>query len=133
MEQLKQLVSAVTDLGVKAPALEQAKEAVFGGALTEDALVDAIKGAASKPGSTWARILPAIVGPRTDDNYISAINLTLKTRRELKEARKITRFWKTLALADPSHDGVLTPSPSELSDVVEELSTERRMAIKELM
>ncbi|KAF8647032.1 hypothetical protein AX16_006869 [Volvariella volvacea WC 439] len=131
--QLDKFIAAMIDIGLNAPVLEKAKKAVLAGELADDALVDAIKEAAAKPGTAWARIMPAIVGPRTPDNYVSAINLALKTRQELRCAQKITKFWKKKALLDLAHGGTVTPSPSQLSDVVIRLTDERQCAVDELL
>lgn len=133
--QLQQFVSAMNELklSVQPPVLEVAKDAVFRGDSADEALIEAIKSAASNPESCWFRLMPAITGPRTPENYLSAINMTLKARKELKEAHRVVRFWKKRALLDPSNADVLTPSPSNLSDYVEELSEERKRAVDELI
>ncbi|KAL0576446.1 hypothetical protein V5O48_005521 [Marasmius crinis-equi] len=95
---------------------------------SEEEVVDAIQKAAEREGDIWCTILSDIVGPLAPDNYISAINIALDTKKELRSVRKIARFWKRTAnLSD-----VVTPSASNMSDVQEPLSAERRRAVENL-
>ncbi|TFK70570.1 hypothetical protein BDN72DRAFT_766313, partial [Pluteus cervinus] len=121
------------DLGLHIPVLDKAYKAVLDGEMADDALVDAIKEAAARPGTAWARILPAVVGPRAPENYVSAINLTLKCRRELKHTKKVLNFWKKKAMSYPTNHSLVTPSASALSEVVEEFGPERRNAMRNLL
>ncbi|KAF8893487.1 hypothetical protein BD779DRAFT_1435987, partial [Infundibulicybe gibba] len=106
---------------------------VWAGKNADEALVDAIKRAATKPGSIWSKIIPTIVGHRSPEDYISAINLTLKTRKELKYTKQVAKFWKGVAKAIPDHQDTVTPSASNLSSVSEVLSQERQTAVDELL
>lgn len=133
LAQLEKFLSAMIDLGLHIPVLDKAYKAVLNGAMADEALVDAIKEAAARPGTAWSRIVPAIVGPRTPENYISAINLTLKYRRELKQSKKVLMFWKKRAMLHPTNQGLVTPSASALSEVLDELSSERRVAAENFL
>ena len=57
---------------------------------------------------------PAISGERTAEHYLSALDVALAARLGLKNARKVAKFWKKIALhIDPT---AITPSPSDISD-----------------
>jgi len=114
---MEQFISSIVEVGLHDPVLSEAWQNVKAGQPSDDALVDSIKKAASKTNTSWARIIPAITGPRTPEHYLSAINLTLKTRHELKKTSRIAKFWKTVAKKDPAHCNTVTPSSSALSDL----------------
>jgi hypothetical protein len=106
--------------GLHELVLDKALAALKGGLSADEALVDAIKEAASKPGSAWATIMPAIVGPRPPEKYVA---LTAKLRKDLKDSRKIASLWKKRA-KNGLHADLITPSISKLSDIHEPLSLE---------
>jgi hypothetical protein len=135
-EQLMQctkFLGLAIDIGLHEPVLARVQVALRVGENADEALVDSIKEAAARPGSPWARIIPAVTGPRTSDNYISAINATLNVRKELKECKKVAKFWKETAKEGPEHAGTVTPSISKISSVHEVLSEERQYAVDELL
>lgn len=109
-------VSAMAKLGVDNP-LYCASLSVMSKVEAEDALVDSIMEAAKDKRSPWSRIIPAVIGPRSPEQYVSAINLTLQTRQDLRDREKVCQFWKTTAKQDPQNSSLLTPSSSELSDL----------------
>ncbi|KAF8197881.1 hypothetical protein BJ912DRAFT_820742, partial [Pholiota molesta] len=78
----------------------------------EDALVTAIIECAKDKASPWARIIPAVIGPRSPQNYVSALNLTLRTRKDLRERERVCEFWKAKAKLDPENHDVVTPPSS---------------------
>ncbi|KAF4569787.1 hypothetical protein EYR40_008767 [Pleurotus pulmonarius] len=127
--QLERFTARLVDGGSKTSVLYRARDLILDGEDTEIALVLAIKEVASDPGSPWRLILDAVNGPRTQDEYLSAINLTLTTRKALRESKKITKFWKGVAMEDSAHADVITPSPSNISSIHETLSTERQAAV----
>lgn len=70
---------------------------------------------------------------RTADEYSSALRMTLTSRKQLREQKKITKFWKTEALAK-AHEALITPSVSTISSIQEQpLSTGRQDALKTLI
>ena len=75
----------------------------------------------------------ALMGPRTTADYISALQMTLKSRRRLRESRKSAKFWKTIAKKDVKNADLVTPSSSNISSIHESLSAERRKAVEALI
>ncbi|KDQ26753.1 hypothetical protein PLEOSDRAFT_174056 [Pleurotus ostreatus PC15] len=127
--QLERFTARLVDGGSKTSVLYRARGMILDGEDTEVALVLAIKEVASDPASPWRLILDAVNGPRTQDEYLSAINMTLSTRKALRESKKISKFWKGVAMEDGTHENVITPSPSNISSIHETLSTERQAAV----
>ncbi|KAL0067175.1 hypothetical protein AAF712_005745 [Marasmius tenuissimus] len=95
---------------------------------SEEEIIGAIRKAAEREGNIWCTILSEVTGPLAPDNYISAINIALDTRKELRSVRKVARFWKRTANVPDT----VTPSASNLSDMQEPLSSERRRAVESL-
>ncbi|CAK5279409.1 unnamed protein product [Mycena citricolor] len=112
--------------------LGDAHAAVRAGIDPDQALVDAIKQAAADPGSAWSSIVPRVAGSRTPDEYKSSLSLTLKTRRDLRDARKIAKFWKQVA-AEAGKSDIVTPSPSNVSSIHDALPPQRQRAVEELI
>jgi hypothetical protein len=72
-------------------------------------------------------------GRESDDiQYTTALQIILKTRQELRSYRKIAMFWKRKAKLSPEHADLVTPSPSEISEVQNALSKERKEAVAAL-
>jgi hypothetical protein len=117
LERSERFLTSIVETGLHNPVLSEAWRAVKAGQPADDALVESIKKAASRPGTSWSTIIPAVTGPRSPEHYLSAINLTLKTRLDLKKAIQVGRFWKKTAKKDPAHTETVTPSASDLSDV----------------
>ena len=116
LEQAEKFIMAMVDIKLHEPVLGRAAEAVKEGADAEEALIDAVRVAATKKGSAWSRIIPAIVGPRSPEHYLSAINFALMLQKDLHEREKVASFWKTIAKSDPVNAHTVTPSPSLLSE-----------------
>ena len=116
LEQAEKFIMAMVDIKLHEPVLGRAAEAVREGADAEEALIDAVRVAATKKGSAWSRIIPAIVGPRSPEHYLSAINFALMLQKDLHEREKVASFWKTIAKLDPVNAHTITPSPSLLSE-----------------
>ena len=117
LEQAEKFIMAMVDIKLHEPVLGRAAEAVKEGADAEEALIDAVRVAATKKGSAWSRIIPAIVGPRSPEHYLSAINFALMLQKDLHEREKVASFWKTTAKLDPVNANTITPSSSLLSEV----------------
>jgi hypothetical protein len=129
----ERFLGLIISIGLHELVLDKAHAALRKGLSADDALVEAIKEAAAQPGSAWASIMPAIVGPRPPEQYVAAINLTLQLRKELMTTRKVAKFWKSAAKEDAKHADLITPSASCLSDVREPLPEERQRAVDDLM
>jgi hypothetical protein len=87
----------------------------------DDALVNSIKKAATKPGTSWSTIMPAITGPGTPEHYLSGTDSTLKTRHEFKKATQASLFWKKTAKDNPAYKNTIMPSSSNLSDLFSQI------------
>ncbi|KAG7098427.1 hypothetical protein E1B28_000379 [Marasmius oreades] len=85
------------------------------------------------PNSPWSKLVPAIVGPRSADQYTSALGIVLKARKDLRNSQKASHFWKQQAKLDDVNADVITPSSSILSDIQEPLSEERQRAASDLL
>ena len=132
--QYSKFIGLLVDIGLQEAVLSKAGNALCAGHDADEALVDAIKEAAAIPGSPWSKIMPAITGPRTSDEYLSAIQMTLDLRRQLRESKKLVKFWKRTAQQHAGEDfHTITPSPSNISSIHEELGEERQNAANELL
>ena len=72
------------------------------------------------------------VAPRSLDEYSSALRMTLMTRRELRDQKKATKFWKRQAISE-GKQFIMTPSVSTLSSLHEVLPVERQAALDALV
>ncbi|OBZ66381.1 hypothetical protein A0H81_13614 [Grifola frondosa] len=115
------------------PVLDHTWQLVSNGAEPEEALVIAIKEAVSRPGSSWRVLLEPVTGQRSPEEYIAQVNSTLQARRETHDWRKRAKFWKGAALESGRHSMTVTPSPSNISSIIEELSSERQQAVDDLL
>ncbi|KZT01320.1 uncharacterized protein LAESUDRAFT_617051, partial [Laetiporus sulphureus 93-53] len=120
-------------VGAHKPVLAQAYSALDQGAEPEAALVTAIKEAVSNPDSVWAALLEPVIGPRTPADYEAQIRCILTARKDARNWRKRAKFWKGKAKKDTSSADLVTPSPSDISSIVEELPDARKRALKELI
>ncbi|KAK7473165.1 hypothetical protein VKT23_001264 [Stygiomarasmius scandens] len=99
----------------------------------EEAAVDAIQEAADDPRGIWSKITDGVVGPRAPKEYISAIATIIRNRWESRAVRKARHFWKKAAKENPNNANIVTPSASNLSELIEALSPERQRAVEELL
>ncbi|KAJ7490050.1 hypothetical protein B0H11DRAFT_2278301 [Mycena galericulata] len=132
LAQYERFLGLMINVGLHQRVLGDAHAALRAGIDPDAALVDAIKEAAAIPGSPWSTIVPSVTGPRTPDEYRSSLNMTLKARKELRETKKIAKFWKRVAQED-GQTGIITPSVSSISSIHEPLSAERQKAVDELI
>jgi len=72
------------------------------------------------------------VKPHTSDEYSSALRMTLMTRRQLRDQKKVTKFWKRQAISE-GKQFIMTPSVSTLSSLHEVLPVERQAALDALV
>lgn len=126
------LISILDEIGFCEGVVTNAHISISEGQDAVHALIKAIKEAAAVPGSNWAVILPAVSGLRTQAEYIAALHLSLNVRKELRQCKKVTKFWKTLAQHQFT-SSVVTPSVSALSSIYEKLSPERQDAVNVLV
>ncbi|KAG7446592.1 uncharacterized protein BT62DRAFT_128466 [Guyanagaster necrorhizus] len=132
---MEKLVKSLIDLGLQTeePVFPRVYRAVLAGESHNEAVVEAIRDAASKPPSPWSSIIPAVIGPHTNDQYISALNMTLQCRRENRELQAVKKFWKGVAKEDEANADLVTPSAPTLSAVQVALSKERQYAVDNLL
>lgn len=69
---------------------------------------------------------------RTVDEYTSALRMTLTTRRQLRDQKKATKFWKRQAMSE-GKQSIVTPSVSTLSSLHDALPVERQTALDALV
>ena len=69
---------------------------------------------------------------RTPDAYSAALRMTLMTRRQLRDQKKATKFWKCQAISE-GNQFIMTPSASTLSSLHEALPVERQAALEALV
>jgi hypothetical protein len=73
------------------------------------------------------------VNIRTMDEYSSALQMTLATRKELRDQKKISLFWKRKALDSNELQSAITPSVSAISSVHDPLPLDRQIALEGLI
>lgn len=117
-------------IGLDKAVLEEALAALEDGGKAEDVVMDAIKRASAR--ADYAPSGTATIGPRTPEQYAAVLNMTLRARKELKINKKLTKFWKRVAQRDGKYQDTITPSPSDISSIHEQLSPERQKAVEEV-
>ncbi|KAJ7702459.1 hypothetical protein B0H17DRAFT_1004545 [Mycena rosella] len=132
LAQYERFLSLMINVGLHQRVLGDAHAALRAGIDPDMALVNAIKEAAATPGSAWSTIIPSVTGPRTPDEYRSSLNMTLKARKELRDTKKVAKFWKRVAKEEGGVETV-TPSVSTISSIHEPLSAERQKAVEQLI
>lgn len=100
------------------PVLSSVLSQVSTGVDAEDALVCAIQHAIKEPDSAWRALLEPVTGPRSPEDYIAQVRCTLRARRDGRAWQQRAAFWRHNAKALGHHADTVTPSPSQLSDVV---------------
>ncbi|KAK2467114.1 hypothetical protein APHAL10511_001372 [Amanita phalloides] len=133
LDRLQHFISILGEIGMCDDIVANAYASISEGRGAVDALVEAIKEAASVPGSNWAIILPAVSGPRTQAEYVAALHLSLNVRRELRKCKKVAKFWKNIAQQYILPSTMVTPSVSVLSSIYEKIPPERQDAVNALM
>lgn len=133
--EMDRFVRTIIDLGLKTekPIFPRVHNAIMTGATHDEAVVEAIREAAAKPDSPWATIIPAVIGPRTNEQYLSALNMTIQCRRENKDLQNVKKFWKNVAKEDPANGNLVTPSSSNLSSIQVILPEKRQRAVDDLL
>ncbi|KAF5357331.1 hypothetical protein D9758_005882 [Tetrapyrgos nigripes] len=98
----------------------------------EEAVVGMIQESADDPKGLWSNVVDTVIGPRAPKEYISAITSIVKHRSNSRGLRRSRNFWKKAAKENPNNTDLVTPSASNLSELVEVLSPERERAVEEL-
>ncbi|KAJ2919972.1 hypothetical protein MD484_g388, partial [Candolleomyces efflorescens] len=115
----ERFILALVDLGLDLPTLREAISSILRDDQSgEDALINAFQKSSLAKGTSRSKNLsPVADGLRTVDHYLSALDLTISARKELKEKAKVVQFWKMVAKTDPAHADIVTPSPSALDQI----------------
>ena len=74
-----------------------------------------------------------VVNIRTMDEYSSALRMTLATRKELRDQKKVALFWKRKALDSNQLQSAITPSVSTISSIHDPLPVSRQIALDALI
>ena len=78
VEKYTKFIKMMIDIGLDDKVLAQACSAIKAGQDADDALIDSIRKTATRLNSLWSKIVPAISGPRSPGEYVSALNTILK-------------------------------------------------------
>ncbi|KAJ7070346.1 hypothetical protein B0H15DRAFT_957733 [Mycena belliarum] len=132
LAQYERFLGLMINVGLHQRVLGDAHASLRAGIDPDLALVNAIKVAAAIPGSAWSTIVPSVTGSRTPAEYRSSLNMTLKTRKELRDTKKVAKFWKRVAVEAGGIETV-TPSVSTISSIHEPLPLQRQKAVEELI
>jgi hypothetical protein len=133
LERYEKYFELMFDLGLDELLGPGARNALNSGIDATALFIDSFIKLSSSPRGEWSQIIPAVVGPRTQAQYISSINQILVWRKKSKDLLKICKFWKRCARQNGSNADVITPSPSNISSIDDELSEERQSAATELL
>jgi len=74
-----------------------------------------------------------VMNIRTMDEYSSALRMTLATRKELRDQKKVALFWKRKALDSNQLQSAITPSVSTISSIHDPLPLGRQIALDALI
>ncbi|KAI0943296.1 hypothetical protein AcW1_002499 [Taiwanofungus camphoratus] len=129
----RRFIELMIAAGGHKPVLSQAFHALANGANPEMALITAIREAAARPESPWATIVEAVTVPRTSAEYAAQVRCTLNARQNARTWHKRATFWRRKAKEGGNHTETVTPSPSNISSVADELSLPRQRAVSELL
>ncbi|KIJ67975.1 hypothetical protein HYDPIDRAFT_83692 [Hydnomerulius pinastri MD-312] len=122
------------DIGIPQTAVDMISRVLeSGNGNADDLLVDAIRDASNDENTLLARLKPIVTNDRTPEHYQSALDMALNVRKEVKSHKKLSKFWKKLAQEDARHANTITPSPSAISSIREDLTPERQSALNALI
>ncbi|KAF8810707.1 hypothetical protein BYT27DRAFT_7019342, partial [Phlegmacium glaucopus] len=74
-----------------------------------------------------------VMNIRTMDEYSSALRMTLDTRKQLRDQKKVALFWKRKALDSNQLQSTITPSVSAISSIHSPLPIGRQIALDALI
>lgn len=129
----RKFIELMVSAGGHKPVLEKAYKKVTENQDPEAAFVMAIREAMARPGNIWRGLLEPVRGPRAPEEYLAQVTCTIRARREARDWKKKANFWKMTALEDARHLTTITPSVSNMSSIIEELSPERKQAMDKLL
>ena len=101
-------------------------------ALLQDRLQSTISSGITIPNSAKGGFAN-VVNIRTMDEYSSALRMTLATRKELRDQKKVSLFWKRKALDSNQLQSAITPSVSTISSIHDPLPASRQIALDALI
>lgn len=131
LTQYEKFTQLVIDSGSNRRVFSDAHVALRDGHDVDQALASAISHIATDTDSPG--VVSSTIGPRTQDEYMAALQLTLKSRMQLRESRKIAKFWRDIAKQDGQNEEIVTPSSSNISSIHETLGPERQKAVDALI
>ncbi|KAH7888516.1 hypothetical protein F5I97DRAFT_709737 [Phlebopus sp. FC_14] len=124
----------LVDIGIPRNTVDEICRVLdFGTGSADDIILNAIRDASDDTTSPLAKLKPIIAGDRTPDHYQAALDLILSMRKEVRSQKKVAKFWKKLAQEDGRHATTITPSPSDISSIRENLTPERQRALNALI
>ena len=74
-----------------------------------------------------------VMNIRTMDEYSSSLRMTLAARKELRDQKKVSLFWKRKALGSNQPQSAITPSVSTISSINDPLPVHRQIALDALI
>lgn len=112
--------------------------------IDETTVLSAVAALVKNPSSSWSPLMHTtlsnspLIGNRTQEQYMAAVNMSVKARKEARDCLKMARYWKnvsrTLLARSGSGEEVVSPSPSDISDtgIEKPLSTLRQQNVEAL-
>lgn len=94
--------------------------------------IEPITSTAVSSTETLSTVRPSKKAP-TIEEYSNALHLTLATRKELRDQRKVTKFWKRRASLTVGEHDLITPSTSAISSIHERIPAGRQAALETLI
>ncbi|KAG5341977.1 hypothetical protein E4T56_gene11010 [Termitomyces sp. T112] len=101
--------------------------------IIDQALASIVEREAHLDASSPVGLVFSSFGHRSREQYLSALQLTLKSRLQLRQYKKIAKFWKKTALQDSRNVSLVTPSVSTISSIIETLPLDRQKAVDDLI
>ncbi|THU94192.1 hypothetical protein K435DRAFT_668832, partial [Dendrothele bispora CBS 962.96] len=132
-QRCEQLLAPLLNTSLCGVVFSHTRAAIAEGEDFETAIIDAIREAAAIPGSPWSKLIPPITGPRSSEQYESALRTLLSSRSQVRADKQAYLFWKKTARLDASHADTVTPSGSQISDIDDAIPEERQTAANELL
>lgn len=93
--------------------------------ISETTVLSTVAALVKNPSSSWSPLMHTmpnspLVGVRTQEQYMAAVNMSVKARKEARDYRKMAKYWKNVSRALLARSGggeeVISPSPSDISD-----------------
>ncbi|TCD59801.1 hypothetical protein EIP91_011413 [Steccherinum ochraceum] len=132
-DRLRRFTKLVVSCGAHTSILERASLRLDQGYDPEESIVNSVKLALQDSNSIWTRLLDPLIGARSPQDYQAQTKCTLVARRESRDWQKKARFWKDTARQEGRHVDTVTPSVSQLSDVVADVPPERKAILDDML